>query len=96
MDRNQIELNEEEILISIIGYMLRVMKSGKDYSKFKKEFDHIRHGNYDDFIDEVNVGIATPLVVYAPQELLDKEITHKNYGHWIGLITSIPALNVFG
>ncbi len=93
---NTIKLNEEELLVSVIGYMLRVMKSGQDYSKFKKEFDHIRHGNYDDFNNEVNVGIASPLVIYAPQELLEKELSHKNYGHWMGMFTSTPALNIFG
>lgn len=34
----------------VIGYMYKVLKNGKDTSKFKSEFAAIRHGDYDEFL----------------------------------------------
>lgn len=44
----------DEVIGEVIGYMLLVLKSGKDISQFKSEFNAIRHGNYDDFIKLIN------------------------------------------
>jgi len=89
-------MDHEEVLLSVLAYLLKIMKSGKDYSKFKIEFDHIRHGNYDAFNDTVGIGIMTPLVVMAPQELLDKDLRHEHYGHYLGILTSAPAIADLG
>ncbi|MBL7937660.1 MAG: hypothetical protein JNM51_17785 [Bacteroidia bacterium] len=79
----------------VVGYMLKLMKSGKDTSKFKIQFDHIRHSNYDAFIKEVGVGIPSDIIVYAPQEMLDQDLTHKTYGHFLGMLIASPALQLF-
>lgn len=34
-----------------IGYLYKVLKNGKDTSKFKEEFAAIRHGDYETFLD---------------------------------------------
>lgn len=89
---NMEQMQEEKPLLITIGYMLKVMKNGLDYSNFKAEFDHIRHGNYDAFIEKVKV-IKTPIIaLYAPEELIDKELSHKNFGHWMGMFLAIPSV----
>lgn len=40
-----------------IGYLYKVLKNGKDTSKFKKEFAAIRHGDYETFIKLIRVNI---------------------------------------
>src|SRR5690606_39134745 len=35
----------------VIGYMYKVLKNGKDTSKFRSEFAAIRHGDYDEFLN---------------------------------------------
>lgn len=35
----------------VIGYMYKVLKNGKDTSKFRSEFAAIRHGDYYEFLD---------------------------------------------
>ena len=57
--------NNSEILIiePTVGYMLKVIKSGKKITKFKSEFAAIRHGNYFDFLNLVK-GPIPFLVTY--------------------------------
>jgi hypothetical protein len=51
---------ENDVIIAVtVGYMLKILRSGKNITKFKKEFDHIRHGNYYDFVDLVHSEIPT-------------------------------------
>lgn len=38
----------------------------------------------------------TTLVVMAPQDLLDKELRREHYGHYIGILTSAPAIADLG
>lgn len=85
-------MQEEKPLLITIGYMLKIMKNGLDYSLFKKEFDHIRHGNYDAFIEEVKIAKTSILTLYAPEELIDEELSHKNFGHWMGMFLAIPSI----
>ena len=86
---------EKTVFEVVVGYMLKVMKSGKDTSIFKVEFDHIRHSNYDAFIEVVGVGIPNDIVIYAPQEMLEKDLTHTTYGHFLGMLIASPALQNF-
>lgn len=44
-------IEENYVYALAIGYMLRVIKNGKDISPFKNEFNCIKHGNYRKFID---------------------------------------------
>lgn len=54
--------SENDIIIAVtVGYMLKVLRSGKNSTNFKKEFDHIRHGNYFDFVNLVHSEI--PIIV---------------------------------
>lgn len=57
---------DKEMLIiePAVGYMLKVLKSGKTITHFKREFDHIRHGNYFDFLNLVQ-GPIPPMSVYS-------------------------------
>ena len=51
-----------------IGYMLKIMKSGKDFTKFKEAFDAIRHGNYDQFFKAIKQPPTDALVVATVSE----------------------------
>lgn len=42
------------IIEPTVGYMLKVKKSGVTITKYKDEFDAIRHGNYYDFVNLVD------------------------------------------
>lgn len=50
-----------------VGYMLKVLKSGIDTSKYRQEFAAIRHGNYEEFIDLVK-GRIPFMVIYGQEE----------------------------
>ena len=50
-----------------VGYMLKVLKSGVDTYKFRREFAAIRHGNYEEFIELVK-GRIPFMVIYGQEE----------------------------
>jgi hypothetical protein len=43
------------IIEVVIGYMLKVWKSQKKITKYKNEFNAIRHGDYFEFINLISV-----------------------------------------
>lgn len=51
------------IISVVVGYMLKVLRSGRDISAHKREFDAIKHGDYVKFINLVG-GEIPHLVVY--------------------------------
>ena len=43
---------DENMPISmVVGYMLKVIKSGKNITNYKSEFNAVKHGDYDRFFD---------------------------------------------
>ncbi len=60
----------ERILVGVtVGYMLKVLKSGKVTQEFKKEFDAIRHGDYLEFINLIG-GPMPYIVRYEQGEII--------------------------
>ena len=52
----------ERLMICVtVGYVLKILKNGKDLNQFKNEFDSIRHGDYLKFIELV--GGPMPYIV---------------------------------
>lgn len=73
---------EKYIIEIVVGYMLKVMKSGVGITDFKDEFSCIRHGDYDKFIEKVNGGI--PFMV-----------TYGGDCDFFKLVKSAPSLKKF-
>ena len=71
-----------------VGYMLKVLKSGIDTSKFRQEFASIRHGNYEEFIKLVN-GRFPFMIIYGQEE-------GKKLFDFAGLVAAGPSLVGFG
>lgn len=83
------------IIEPVVGYMLKVLKSGVDTQKFDNEFKAIRHGNYDDFLDLVK-GERPPMVVWHEGTILNQdEISQKTTCDFAGLLLAGPSLNDF-
>lgn len=58
-------MKDEDLLIgTAIGYMLKVIKSQRPITKFKDEFNSIKHGNFYDFIKSIKEPIPE-MVVYS-------------------------------
>lgn len=86
---------EKDIIIAVaVGYMLKVLKSGKNITKFKKEFDHIRHGNYFDFVNLVNAKIPT-IVSYKNGEVIVSNEMKKTDFDFESLAKSCNSLTSF-
>ena len=64
--------------------MLKVIRSGKDTSKFKNEFNAIKHGNYKEFIDLIG-GYTPTMVIYSDGKEFD----------FMNLIMAGPSIEMF-
>lgn len=64
----------------VVGYMLKVIKSGIKITKFKREFDAIKHGDYNCFINLIGCGIPNNIVFYKEGEIIptEKQIEVEN------------------
>jgi len=83
------------IIGHVVGYMLKIMKSGIEINKFKNEFAAIRHGNYDDFIYLVK-GEKPPIIVYQNGIISNQDIiSQKTHCDFANLILSGPSLKKF-
>ena len=88
-------MKEEKLLIGFtIGYLLKVMKSGKRISKFHDEFSSVRHGNYYDFINLIKEQIPE-MVVYNKGHIEVNPQLKKNDIDFIGLIKAGPSCRKF-
>ena len=85
---------EKLIIEPTVGYMLKVLKSGVDITKFKSEFDAIKHGNYDEFIDLI--GAPKGEVVVAMNGVISTEnISQKSHFDFAALAVAGPSLRQF-
>lgn len=90
-----IYIMEKLIIEPVVGYMLKVMKSGVDITKFKDEFSAIRHGNYDDFLDLVK-GSRPPMVVWQEGIIYNQDnVSQKTHCDFVALVLSGPSLHKF-
>ena len=89
----------EEILIYdvVVGYMLKVIKSGTKITKFKNEFNAIKHGDYVGFINLIGVGIPKDVTFYKEGEIIpsEKQIEAKNTDFLLLLLSSISLTEFY-
>ncbi|MCA6444927.1 MAG: hypothetical protein IM600_15975 [Bacteroidetes bacterium] len=87
---------DREILIiePAVGYMLKVLKSGKTITHFKNEFGHIRHGNYFDFLNLVQ-GPIPPMTTYNNGIVTNDNTPRKTDCDFALLLKSGPSLMIF-
>lgn len=74
--------------------MLKVLRSGKNITKFKKEFGHIRHGNYFDFVNLVQSEIP-PILSYKDGEVTVSNEIKKTDLDFESLVKSCNSLTLF-
>jgi hypothetical protein len=78
----------------VVGYMLKIIKSGIKISIYKNEFDAIRHGDYKTFISLV--GGEIPFMVIYESGNIRREEDNPNYKFdFEGLIKSGNSLKIF-
>ena len=83
------------IIIEItVGYMLKVWKSQKKISKYKAEFNAIRHGDYFEFIQLIGEAF-NPFVSYNNGLIILETESKKNDLDFAGLIKAGPSLKSF-
>jgi hypothetical protein len=85
-------MNEKKIIYDVVvGYMLKVIKSGTKISKFQKEFDAIKHGDYVCFINLIGVGIAKDITFYQEGTIIPSEnqMDSKNVDFLFLMLSSI-------
>lgn len=87
---------DKEILIiePAVGYMLKVLKSGTTITHFKKEFGHIRHGNYLDFLNLVQ-GPIPLMTTYNNGIVTNDNTPRKTDCDFALLLKSGPSLMIF-
>lgn len=86
----------KEILViePTVGYMLKVLKSGKTITHFKDEFGHIRHGNYLDFLNLV-LGPIPEMVTYNAGHVTNNNTPRRTDCDFVLLIKAGPSLRIF-
>lgn len=88
--------NEELIIATVVGYMLKLMKNNIDIKTHWDEFASIRHGNYDEFIQLVNG--EKPFMCMYDMDFDTKRVGDFNQGNTCDfgmLIQSGPSLRKF-
>lgn len=87
-------VNEILVIEPTVGYMLKVLKSGKAITHFKNEFGHIRHGNYFDFLNLVQ-GPIPAMTVYKNGIATNDNTPRKTDCDFELLLKSGPSLKIF-
>ena len=86
---------ERFVISVVIGYMLKVLKSGKEIREFKKEFAAIRHDDYIKFIDLVK-GPMPFMVMYNAGTITSGHLTpQKDDIDFALLLKSGPSCKIF-
>lgn len=80
----------------VVGYMLKVIKSGAIINKFKDEFNAIKHGDYKCFISLVGAEIPNDVVVCRDGKIIptNEQMQQKNVD-FLFLILASPSLKKF-
>ena len=82
------------IMEHVVGYMLKVLKSGKAITNYKGEFDAIRHGDYKTFLELIEAPI--PTVIKYNAGIVYTDVSNPNYDcDFEGLYKSGPSLKKF-
>jgi hypothetical protein len=77
-----------------IGYLYKVLKNGKDTSKFKEEFEAIRHGDYETFLSLI--GDKIDFIVSYNNGVISNDVNiREDDSDFARLIKSGSSLNTF-
>jgi len=94
--------DHETIIAFTIGYMLKVLKNQRDISEVKFEFNSIKHGNYNEFIQLIDaelpllvIGGDIEPVVIGEGHRSEEIIFLRNECDMIQLIASANAMKTF-
>jgi hypothetical protein len=85
---------EKLIVQVVVGYMLKVMKSGKPIIKHLEAFKKIRHGDFDNFIKIIDEPIP-PIAINYNGVIKNSYSSQEEDSDFAGLICSGPSLIKF-
>ncbi|WP_159020987.1 hypothetical protein [Algibacter sp. L3A6] len=92
-------MNTEKLIYDkVVGYMLKIIKSGIKINKFKNKFNAIKHGDYVCFIELLKVGIPQDIVVNKIGEGIiptEKQLEQKNVDFLFLLLASKSLLEFY-
>ncbi|MFT4644844.1 MAG: hypothetical protein ACI8ZX_001251 [Planctomycetota bacterium] len=92
-------MNTEKLIYDkVVGYMLKIIKSGIKITKFKNKFNAIKHGDYVSFIELLKVGIPEDIVVNKIGEGIiatEKQLEQKNVDFLFLLLASKSLLEFY-
>jgi hypothetical protein len=77
-----------------VGYMLKVIRSGKEITNFKEEFAAIRHGDYFNFINLVNEPLPF-MVTYKNGQVYADDKNNPDDIDFAGLLKAGNSLKLF-
>ncbi|MFZ4796700.1 MAG: hypothetical protein ACOYMA_04350 [Bacteroidia bacterium] len=78
----------------VVGYMLKVIKSGRRITNYKDEFNSIKHGDYAEFLKLVDGSI--PMMIKWNNGIITDESNNPKYDcDFEGLYKSGPSLKLF-
>jgi len=77
-----------------VAYMLKVLKSGKQITSYKNEFNAIRHGDYYEFINLIKEPIPFMAVWQNGKESIE-EVIQKDDIDFVGLLKAEPSIKMF-
>ena len=82
------------IMENVVGYVLKVIKSGRRITNYKDEFNAIKHGDYAEFLKLVNGSL--PMMIKWNNGIITDESNNPNYDcDFEGLYKSGPSLKLF-
>lgn len=92
-------MNTEKLIYDkVVGYMLKIIKSGIKINKFKNKFNAIKHGDYVCFIELLKVGIPKDIIVNKIGEGIiptEKQLEQKNVDFLFLLLASKSLLEFY-
>jgi hypothetical protein len=90
--------NEKLIYDKVVGYVLKVIKSGVNISEFKDSFNAIKHGDYVCFIELLNTSIPENISVNKIGKgkiSLDEQLKQKNVDFLFLLLSSKSLMKFY-
>lgn len=82
------------VIETVVGYMLKVLKTNQKLTEFKAEFNAIKHGDFKSFLSLID-GEIPQMVIYNGG-IIRSEGNNPNYDFdFEGLLKSGPSLRIF-
>ena len=92
-------MNTEKLIYDkVVGYMLKIIKSGVKITRFKNKFNAIKHGDYVCFIELLEVGIPDDIIVNKIGEGIiptEKQLEQKNVDFLFLLLASKSLIRFY-